>query len=129
MISPYFSRRLQITASGQMGQPGGFGEAVTATTFQYTVNGSIQVNLMPDGDINRLDVTSGSQHGTNDLTAIHHYSMATGRISRGTVAAAQPGFGTADGRRIQQQPQVRSKAQATGVGNPLTINDYYIRGQ
>ena len=101
MISPCFSRRLQITASGQMGQPGGFGEAVTATTFQCPVNGSIQVNLMPDGDINRLDVTSGSQYGTNDLPAVNDIDITAGLICRSAVATAQPGFGTADSRGIQ----------------------------
>ena len=59
---------------------------------------------MTYGNINRLDSEPGSQSYPYSLTFIYNLSIATRLLAGLFMSAAQQGFSTTNGWRIQKEP-------------------------
>ena len=110
-----------------MSQTGGLRKAVDGRAGENNVHRIVQADPMTDGDVHRPDAGAGSKDCPDNFVGVDERDAASTGDGGGAVATAQPGFSAADGRDIQDEPQVAREAETTGMGDSLAIDDQCVR--
>jgi hypothetical protein len=115
-------------ASRQSIRPaGGLRQPILGTASQNNIDAVVQANQMSDRHKHRLDPTSGPKDGADGVIAILYIGVAALFGMRIFIPARQSGFGTADGRPIQQQTDMTGEAAASRMGDTLPIENQQVR--
>lgn len=87
----------------------------------------LQIDSVSGRDEDGVDTASRSHHRSNDLTVLQQGTPGpTVRIGRPSPSH-EATFGTAQSRKIEEEPEMTSQAKPAGMSRPLTIDHHQIR--
>jgi len=78
---------------------------------------------MPYRYKHRLNAGSRPHNGADGFTMVHEWDMSAALNIRFLILPTQPGFGTADGRKIGKQPDMTGNPQTVGMGDTLAVEN------
>src|SRR6266700_3674274 len=70
---------------------------------------------------------TGAYYCPDRFIIVNERYPATCFFTEGTMMTCEDGFATADGRQLEPETEVRGDAEATGMGNALSIDHYQVR--
>ena len=82
---------------------------------------------MPYRYKHRLNAGSRPYNGADGFAMVHEWDTAAALNIRFLILPTQPGFGAADGWKINNQPDMAGNAQTTRMGDPLAVENKQIR--
>jgi hypothetical protein len=100
-----------------------FRQAVSPDAGQDHRQSGIQIDPVPDGQVNRLSIFTGSQGQAQDFAPGAQFSNAAGRFSQVTYRSDQDRFCATDRRYTGKDAQVAGDAEAPRVSHAVPV--YY----
>jgi len=111
-----------------MSLPQGFGNAVAAEAALNQGFRSLEIAQVPGRNVEGLDAAARAEHPSDHvILQAKRLGISTTKVKR-IMFSAEAAFGTAHGRGVQDQPEVRGQAEPAGMGDALTIAEQNVRG-
>lgn len=110
-----------------MGTPQGLRDSESARHGQDEFDGSLEVNQMTRGYINRADAVARSEDQPDQLGAADKFGAAPPAVARIAGNADKPRFRATDGGSAAEDSKEGSNSKAPRVGDPLAVNKKEVR--